>query len=178
MYRMHAVPSPVPQPDSDAPRPDPARAVVDVSRRCGRRGHAIAYDLLRDPGDAEDAVQEALARLWVAYPRLRDQDAADAWFYRAVTNWCLKALRRRRVAWAVARWWPLRTAAPPAAPERGLLDALRRLPPRQQAAVVLHHAHGFSLLEVARALGVTPGTAKTHLARGMKRLRDQLGVQA
>jgi RNA polymerase sigma-70 factor (ECF subfamily) len=57
---------------------------------------------------------------------------------------------------------------------RELVEALRRLSPRQRAAVVLHHAAGYPVREVAAILGSTPSAVKVHLKRGRDRLRQSL----
>lgn len=59
-------------------------------------------------------------------------------------------------------------------PARELVEALRLLSPRQRAAVVLHHAAGYPVREVAAILGSTPSAVKVHLKRGRDRLRKSL----
>jgi RNA polymerase sigma-70 factor (ECF subfamily) len=161
-----------------------------------RRGFRIAYDLLGDRAGAEDAVQEGLARAWENHHRLRDPAAAEAWFYRIVTNTCLRALRRRRLRRRVRELWSGRrepvsddgevvlTSAegdPPAdeliarrAEALLLLRALDRLPAQQRAALVLRYGHDLAVGEVADLLGVGVGSAKTHLVRGLRGLRAAL----
>ena len=56
-------------------------------------------------------------------------------------------------------------------PARDLLDALMRLSPHQRASVVLHHAAGYSVKEIAAILGSTPAAVRVHLLRAPKRLR-------
>ena len=67
------------------------------------RGFALAFDLLGTRAEAEDAVQDALVRAIGGLARLRDPDALDGWFYRVLTNGCLRVLRRRRIVGAFAR---------------------------------------------------------------------------
>src|SRR5262245_16873109 len=76
------------------------RALVE---HAGRRGFAIAADLLGDRAEAEDAVQEALVRTMNGLHRLRDPRALEGWFFTVLTNLCIRALRRRRVVGAFAR---------------------------------------------------------------------------
>ena len=59
-----------------------------------------------------------------------------------------------------------------------LLRALRSLPPRQRAAVVLRHYDGLSEADTAEALGCAVGTVKSQTARGLAKLRDLLGEPA
>jgi RNA polymerase sigma-70 factor (ECF subfamily) len=165
-------------------------ALDDLATRCSRRGYRIAYDLLNNANDAEDALQEALARACDGYGRVRDPDVLDAWFFRVLTNVCLKVLRRRRVGRALSALWPgervdCDDAIPdpePAADEsiararrtRRLLRAIETLPAMQKAAVVLRYGHELSVEETAEMLGVGHGTAKTHLSRALRRLRAEL----
>ena len=62
--------------------------------------------------------------------------------------------------------------------EPGLPTALARLSERQRVIVVLVHSSGWSQTDVAKLLGVSLGTVHTHLMRGMKRLRSELGVES
>lgn len=159
------------------------QALAAVARRCARRGYSIAYRLLRDRAEAEDTVQEALARACESWGRLRDPAAMDAWFHRVLTNLCLRALRRRRLfGWwqrangddqaAVAADLPAVAMPALAGLDAGrLLAAVDRLPPMQRSVVVLRYGEDMSLGDIAAALGIGPETAKTHLARGLDRLR-------
>jgi RNA polymerase sigma factor (sigma-70 family) len=58
-----------------------------------------------------------------------------------------------------------------------LFRALDELSPRQRATVILHEAEGYPLTEVARLIGTSPATARVHLHRGRKRLRELLGSE-
>ena len=163
------------------------QALEAVARRCAGRGYSIAYRLLRDRAEAEDAVQEALARACESWSKLREPDALDAWFHRVLTNLCLRALRRRRLL----GWWrpgegdqPADAVELPAAsrmPSLAGLDAGRllaavdRLPPMQKSVIVLRYGEEMAIGDIAAALGVGPETVKTHLTRGLERLRQRLG---
>src|SRR5689334_9005974 len=161
----------------DADRDAAVRRLVDEA---SRGGFAIAFDLLGDRAQAEDAVQDALERTLAGYHRLRDPQALEAWFYRVLTNGCIGALRRRRVAAAFARLLGARgePAAPPSAdPDHArLLGVLDALPAMQKAAVVLRYGHDLAVDEIARLLDVGGETVKTHLKRALVRLRDQMGA--
>ncbi len=161
------------------------QALEAVARRCARRGFSIAYRLLRDRAEAEDAVQEALARACESWGRLRDPAAMDAWFHRVLSNLCLRTLRRRRLFGWVRRANGDEEAAPVELPavtmpafaglDAGrLLAAVDRLPPMQKSVVVLRYGEDMSLGDIAAALGIAPETAKTHLARGIDRLRERM----
>jgi RNA polymerase sigma-70 factor (ECF subfamily) len=138
----------------------------------------VAYDLLGDRAEAEDAVQEALARACEGWERLRDSEALEAWFQRVVVHVSLRILRRRRI-WR--GFWHLLGRDETQRPDEGSPDgarlraALEALPAMQKAALVLRYGHDLSVEEIGRHLGVGAGTVKTHLGRGLTRLRELLG---
>ena len=74
------------------------RLLAELAAGPARKGYAIAYDLLRNRAEAEEAVQEALARACENLEDLREPGAAAGWFLRIVTTTCLRTLRRRRPA--------------------------------------------------------------------------------
>lgn len=170
-------------------------ALTQLATATAPRGYRIAFDLLRDRAEAEDAVQEALARACEAADRMREPDAIEGWFYRVLTNVCLRLLRRRRLR----RWLgggrrgtaeaipdepadvddgPHVARADEALAERQeiahLLDQLDTLPAQQRVALVLRYGHDRSVAEIADMLDVKPATVKTHLVRGLRRLRAAL----
>jgi len=182
-----------------------AQALSRLATRCARKGQAIARDLLRDPAEAEDVVQESLARACASWERLRDPDALEGWFYRVLTNLCMRILRRRRLSLAMRRLWSpgllvrqgggegeddvdeydLIDEQPGtddslnnAAEQRRMLRAVEALPVMQRTALVLRYGHDHSVGEIATLLEVGEGTVKTHLVRGLQRLRELVGADA
>jgi RNA polymerase sigma-70 factor, ECF subfamily len=165
------------------------RALGHLVEHCGERAVRIARDLLGDPAAAEDAVQEALAAAIGGLGRLRDPAALEGWFYRVLTNHCMRALRRRRwlAVWTRARASdPEAELAPGPAPDAALAAARQRarlllavggLPPMQKAAVVLRYGHDLPVDQIGSLLGVSPKTVKTHLVRGLRALRGALGEE-
>jgi len=155
-------------------------AVCRLVDEASHGGFAVAFDLLGDRAQAEDAVQDALEKTLAGYHRLRDPQALHAWFYRVLTNGCVGMLRRRRVAAAFARLLGARgePSVPPGGdPDRArLLGALDALPAMQKAAVVLRYGHDLTVDEIARLLDVSGETVKTHLKRALVRLRAQMGA--
>ena len=155
--------------------------VRQLVEQAGRRGFAIAADLLGDRAEAEDAVQEALVRALDGVHRLRDPRAVEGWFFTVLTNLCIRALRRRRVIAAFARLVGARDDVGRAADDRGpdharLVAALDELPAMQKTAIVLRYAHDLGIDEIAAAMDVGAETVKTHLTRARARLRTRLGV--
>jgi RNA polymerase sigma-70 factor (ECF subfamily) len=128
-----------------------------------------------DLAEAENALQEAYARAFVRWPRVRDYDLPEAWVRRVALNLAAMSARSlRRRARALLRLGP-----PPAVPELSpdlidLHDALRALPLGQRQVIVLHHLVGLPVDEVARELRLAPGTVKSRLARGRAAMADTL----
>ncbi|HEU5203728.1 MAG TPA: sigma-70 family RNA polymerase sigma factor [Candidatus Limnocylindrales bacterium] len=136
----------------------------------------VARLIVRDPDVAQDAVQESLFLAWRDLRGLRDPDRWDAWLNRLTARACVALARsRRRRAVEVAlgdidRASPADIASGVA--ERQLVDdALRRLEPDRRALVVMHVYLGMALPEVADALGIPLGTAKSRLSRSLLSLR-------
>jgi RNA polymerase sigma-70 factor (sigma-E family) len=147
-----------------------------------------AFLLLDDRGAAEEAVQEAFVRLHRAYPRLTRPGDAAGYLYRSVVNECRSQLRRR----STARRLPVaavagvsgrtgdrpgaETAAMASADRAVVLSALDRLPTRQRECIVLRWYLDLSERDIAEALGVSGGSVKTHLHRGLAALAEHLEV--
>jgi RNA polymerase sigma-70 factor (ECF subfamily) len=141
-----------------------------------RRLDAAARLILRDPDLAQDAVQDALIRAWRDLPGLREPDRFDAWLHRLTVNACLDLLRRRRRRPIEVELSPIVARHPQdhasAFDQRELLDAaLRRLEPGHRAVVALHYLLGMPLPEVATALGIPYGTAKSRLHYALATMR-------
>lgn len=178
-----------------------SQMLAELASGPARRGYGIAYDLLGNRAEAEEAVQEALVRACENISDLRDPAAAPAWFLRIVTTMCLRTLRRRKLRRLVfgerrASEGEVERDAPPAEPTdvaslmhgteanppdsalagRQELAALMRrldsLSAQQRTALVLRYGHNLGVPEIAELLGVELATAKTHLVRGLAKLRD------
>jgi RNA polymerase sigma-70 factor (ECF subfamily) len=138
---------------------------------------AAARLILRDGELARDAVQEALLRAWRDLPGLRDPDRFDAWLHRLVVNACLDLIRRRKRRVIEVELKPIdhppATDIAGALADRQVLDqALARLAPGHRAVIALHDLLGMPMPDVARALGIPVGTAKSrrHYALSAMRL--------
>jgi RNA polymerase sigma-70 factor, ECF subfamily len=148
--------------------------------------HAHSRRILRSSEDAEDALQEALARAWRALPRFEGRSSLRSWLYRIVTNTSLDEAQRRP-----AQVTPLDLDDPPASGdwraeaaelpiegayltredfERALIVAMRLLPPRQRAVLILREALGFSARETADRLETSVAAANSSLQRARARL--------
>ncbi len=139
-----------------------------------------AFLVTGDRGLAEDCVQEALSRVHGRWRRLREGGGVDAYVRRCVVNAALSWRRRRRlqeVPLDVGRHEVAADGTPCAPLDRDLLAALRSLPPRMRAVVVLRHLEDCSEAETARLLGCSTGTVKSAASRGLGRLRAALEDQ-
>ena len=151
-------------------------AFAVLARGAVARLDAAARLILRDSELARDAVQEAMVKAWRDLPGLRDPDRFDAWLHRLTVHSCIDAARRRRRRVIEVELQPFDgpsvsdTSALVA--DRDLLDrALRSLEPAARAPIVMHYYLGMSVPEVADALGIPLGTAKSRISRSLAQMR-------
>lgn len=137
------------------------------------RAVRLASRLLGDRAAAEDVAAEALARAYARWPKVSGLPYRDGWVLKVATNLAIDRLRRR----------PLAVTPPPAEVfedavhlRLALNAALLTLAPRQRQAVALRYLGGLSDKEVALALGISLGSVKTHIHRGLTGLRARLGA--
>lgn len=151
-------------------------AFADLVQKVSDTLLGIARRILRDPGLAEDALQDALLTIWRKLPRLRDAERFEGWAFRILVHACYAdAPRNRR--------WASTLRELPAEPASGVDDiqkvsdrqeleqAFRRLPLDQRAVFVLHHHVGLPLVAVAETLGIPDGTARSRLHYATRALR-------
>lgn len=132
-----------------------------------------AHRILGDRHAAEDVAAEALTEAHLHWRRIAGLPYREAWVVRVATNRALDLLRRSPAP------VPIPAAAhfeEGAAVRLSLVRELQQLPRRQREAVVLRFLVGLPLADVAAVLGIGQASARTHLARAMRRLRDRLGV--
>lgn len=147
------------------------------------RCYALAYRILRDIHRAQDATQQALLGAWRDLPNLNDPERFEAWLYRLVVNACYAEARRDRHWVAKVRLIPSDTANAPdlalSVADRDEIErGFRRLSPEQRAVVVLHHYLGYPLTEIAVALGIPVGTARSRLHYATRQLRAAIEADA
>ena len=149
-----------------------------LTAAAGDRLFGFARLVLGDAHDAEDAVQDALVRAWRGLPLLRDPDRWDAWLHRLIVNACADHGRRRMRQVAEVRLLPMGAALGDdahAIDDHDQLDrGFQRLKPHHRAAIVLHFYMDLSMAEVAEALGVPVGTAKSRIHYAVEALRAAL----
>ncbi|HTW15647.1 MAG TPA: SigE family RNA polymerase sigma factor [Nocardioides sp.] len=143
--------------------------------------HRAAYLMVGDAGLAQDLVQEALTKTYVAWPRLRDPANAEAYTRRAITTTAISWFRRRSWSERPTDRLPETASAAPAdaVDERAWLwQALLELPVRQRAAVVLRYYEDLTEAQTAAAMGCAVGTVKSQVSAALRKLRERLGDDA
>ena len=134
----------------------------------------LAFGLTGDRWAAEDIAQVTLARAYVAWRRVRRADDPDAYLRRILINASNRRFRRHRVA-ELPGDLPETAVEGPAdlvGERAALLAALRRLPPRQRAVVMLRYWEDLSDAQIAATLGCSPGTVRSQLSRALAKLRE------
>ena len=139
--------------------------------------------VLGDRAAAEDCTQEAFVRAYRAWSGWRPDAPAEAWLHRIAINVAASYRRRQRlreVGELIRRLGRPGVVPDPAtnAERSDLVRALGRLPPKQSAAIVLRHFHGYTNREIAAALGVPERTVASRLATAKERLRQELSLEA
>jgi RNA polymerase sigma-70 factor (ECF subfamily) len=135
--------------------------------------------ILADPDAAEDCAQDAFVQAFQAWHRWRPDAPAEAWVHRIAVNRAIsyrRSVRLRSVGEMLRRLGRPGVGSDPAGEvwSPDVLTALRSLPPRLAAAIVLRHYHGYNNREIAAALGVSERTIGTRLHQAGERLRAAL----
>jgi RNA polymerase sigma-70 factor (ECF subfamily) len=157
-----------------------ARALAALCERHAPRVERVARHVLRDPEDARDAAQDALAKLCVRIRQFRGESQFSTWLHRLTVNTC-KDVAQRRV-----RWEPLdddQRVAADGDPARAaalkelraeLCGALGELNADQAQVLVWNAGYDYSFSEISDASGMPVGTAKSYAFRARARLRKRL----
>jgi RNA polymerase sigma-70 factor (sigma-E family) len=169
-------------PESGRPEPGPvpdpaggAEAAVGALYRAQAVGLIrLAYLMLGDRAAAEDVVQDAFFGLYRNWGRLADPSGALPYVRSSVLNGCRTALRRRALGHRVTEYQPPSGSAEAAVLSREerqeVLRAVRQLPVRQREALVLRFYLDLPDPEIARIMGIRPGTVRSATHRALKAL--------
>ncbi len=141
------------------------------------RARRLAYRILGNASEAEDAAAEALTRALVAWRRVGQLPYREAWVLRVTANVAIDARRKRQRAAEDEVVVPAGEAEDVTDLRLALAAALAALPRRQREVIALHHLVGLREAEIASCLGVSLGAVKKHGHRGMARLRTALGQE-
>jgi RNA polymerase sigma-70 factor (ECF subfamily) len=157
-----------------------------------RRASRIAYQYLRDPSEADEAVQDAFVKVFTHITSYREAWPFEVWFTRILINGCLdrRKARTRRDRWFVsgeissADEARASNAGPSNDPEHRLLSrerrarlaaAIDRLDGRQRTVFTLCHYGDYTPREVSAMTGLKESTVRVHLFRAARKLRGLLG---
>lgn len=147
-----------------------------------RRVYDLAYGFVNDHDDAEDVAQDVFVKVYHSIKYFRQESGFSTWLYRITTNASLDRLKQKKRS--IARHVPMEETQISEVPDNRGPDhidtsahierALHELPTLQRAVVILRHMEGFSTKQVSDILKCSEGTVKTHLHRGLRKMRKKL----
>jgi RNA polymerase sigma-70 factor (sigma-E family) len=152
----------------------------DYVRSRSRALLRTAYLLTGNMADAEDLLQSALAKTYLAWDRIEDRGALDGYVRRALVNTHISWWRRRRLEEYPTDEIPDQAVVDHSVSselQESLRRAIDRLPQRMRAAVMLRYYDDMSEAEVAEVLGVSLGTVKSTVSRAVAKLRIDAELQ-
>jgi RNA polymerase sigma-70 factor (ECF subfamily) len=153
-------------------------AYEHLARTTADRLYPVAWRILRDRDQADDAVQRTLVAIWRELPKLRDPNAFESWSYRIVVRFCTQELRSRRPSDQDV--YELDIGRRPAegttqvSRRDEIARGFQRLSPEHRAVVVLVYYEGMTMNEAAAVLEVSPGTVASRLHYAMRTMRAAL----
>lgn len=143
----------------------------------------LAYRMLGNAGDAEDAAQETFLRAYAHLDSYDPQRKFSSWLLAIASNYCIDQLRRQRINWVSVEelppWEPLRARTPD--PEESAVrqsdaqhiqELLDTLPPDYRLAVVLRYWYGYSYQDIAAMTNSTVSAVKSRLHRARRMLAE------
>ena len=140
----------------------------------------IAYAVCGDWHQADDLLQTALVKLYVAWPRLHRDGREEAYVRQIIVRANIDESRRpwrRRERSGLDGWDGAARAELPYEERSALFDAIQGLPSMQRRTVLLRHWIGLSVEQTASELGISTGTVKSHTSRGIEKLQALLVEQ-
>lgn len=140
----------------------------------GRVTRTVLF-IVHDRQRSEDIAQDAFLQLLRNWAKVSGYERPDAWVRRIAIRLAMRQVRRDRL-WALVKG-DIRQPIPAAPRDLDVLDAVRRLPAMQRAAVTLFYYEDRSVAEIADLLGCAEPTARVHLHRARKRLAELLGEE-
>jgi RNA polymerase sigma-70 factor, ECF subfamily len=158
-------------------------ALAELIRRHQQRLYQIAYRLLRDPLEAEDALQEVFLKVYENAHRYEPRATVAAWLNRITANHCLNLLRKLRPQDSLDADTAPEVVDPQASPlqaleerdlSRRLEELLQALPENQRRALVLKRFGGLSYEEIAAEMGLSSQAVDGLLKRARHFLKKAL----
>lgn len=159
-----------------AARKGDRQAFAQLHAHFGRLVHAVVITRV-GASDAKDLVQDVFLTMWQKLETLEDEQAFPAWLTQLARHRAAKALRDRKPTETLddepGLAAPDRSGAPDA---QKVLKALQALPEAYAEPLAMRLVEGMSGPEIAERTGLTPGSVRVNLHRGMKLLREKLGL--
>lgn len=132
--------------------------------------YRVAYTILRNDADCQDAVQDALLKAWAKRNSLKDEKLFRTWLTRILINACHDLARKRRRVIA-ADVLPEQAEA---FPDLSLAVALERLPEKLRVPLMLFYSENMTYAEIGRALRIPVTSVQSRIRRGKEQLRKEL----
>ncbi|MGH9456338.1 MAG: RNA polymerase sigma factor [Thermoanaerobaculia bacterium] len=166
-----------------------AAAYDEIVRRHQKAIYRVAFAIVRDEADADGVTQDAFVQAYLHLSRFQRRSNLATWLTRIAINRARDVLRRR--SWLRLRSWDVEDAPPLQLVEEGpdaerraigreLREALERaeeaLSAQQRIIFRMRHYEDRPLEEIAKLLGLRPGTVRAHLFRALQKLRKELGA--
>ncbi len=160
--------------------PDAFRQLVE---RHMKQAYNVAYGFVNDHEQAEDIAQESFVRAYQSLSSFRGESGFGTWLHRIVTNLALNSVTKtkRKVTFAMdpvalesAQGDQSQATSAEEDVAMHIERALHELPTLQRAVVILRHLEGLSTKQVSTILRCSEGTVKTHLYRGLRKMRMKL----
>ena len=146
-------------------------AFARLAEQYAARLYTVAFRLLGNRADAEDAVQRTLLNCFANRASYSSRWAVSTWLYRVLSNVCIDELRRRRRPTPEA---PPRATSAATVERIDLARALERVPREARLLLALHYVDGLSYRDLAAIRGISVNTVKSQLARGKAILKTAL----
>lgn len=149
--------------------------IVQFFDEYGNSIYRLALSYMKNVPDAEDVVQEVLIKRMVRAPKFESSEHEKAWTIRVTINLCknkLTSLHRKKRADVSET---LHLASEMEEDDRGVLEAVFRLPENYRTAIHLYYYEGYKTEEIARILGKKDATVRSYLHRGREILKKELG---
>ncbi len=146
---------------------------VDEIRSVRRTAFGVAYLILKDTSDCEDAMGAAIVKAYEHRSRLKKRDSFRAWFLQILRNECYTMMRRRRRVIETEEIPEQEPDFCDPAQSLDLHDALMKLSEQSRSALYLQE-QGYTMEEIAEIMGVPTGTVKSRISRAKETLRSML----
>ena len=141
---------------------------------CSDMMYRVAWSILRNDADVQDALQDAALKAWEKRDKLRDEEFFRTWITRILINACYDTQRKRR---RIVSMDEIPESTVSNAPDPDLALALQALPEKLRLPLVLCYSEGMSYEEAADVLRIPITTLRGRLRRGKEELRKELNAE-